>query len=294
MIEDYIRPKTIDEALSLLERTHEGTRILAGGTDLLLKHGDGDPSRWTLIDIVNIPELVGISSTEEGVRIGAACPLAEIVKSPLLTGSMRVLGAGASTVGSPQIRNLATIGGNLCNASPSADTIPALLVLDAQVVIASAGSRRSLPLVEFFTGPGRTKLQVGEMLVSILIPAQPAGACSVYLKHAPRSAMDLAIVGVAVQLWISDTRLQGHIALGAVAPTPLRAFKSEALLAASPSINLETFRSVSRCAIGEISPISDLRASASYRKDMVELLTFRALCQANAQLQQHGKEEQHG
>ena len=176
MIEDYIRPKTIDEALSLLERAHEGTGILAGGTDLLLKHADADPSRWTLIDIVNIPELAGISSTEEGVRIGAACPLAEIVKSPLLTGSMRVLAAGAATVGSPQIRNLATIGGNLCNASPSADTIPALLVLDAQVVIASAGSRRSLPLAEFFTGPGRTKLQVGEMLESDFNP-RPTSRC---------------------------------------------------------------------------------------------------------------------
>jgi len=288
MIEDYIRPKTIDEALSLLERIPQRTRILAGGTDLLLKYGDGDPSRWTLIDIVNIPELGGIISTKEGVRIGAACPLAEIVKSPLLTRSMRVLCAGASTVGSPQIRHLATIGGNLCNASPSADTVPALLVLDAQVFIASAGNRRTLPLVEFFTGPGRTKLQPEELLLSILIPEQPPGACAVYLKHAPRRAMDLAIAGVAVKLWMTSDHLQARIAMGAVAPTPVRAFKAETLLAASLSIDQETFRAVSRCATSEIAPISDIRASASYRRDMIELLTFRALCQANAQLQQQG------
>jgi carbon-monoxide dehydrogenase medium subunit len=189
-------------------------------------------------------------------------------------------------VGSPQIRYLATIGGNLCNASPSADTIPALLVLDAQLTIASVGKHRTLPLVNFFTGPGRTKLQADELLMSILIPEQPAGACAVYLKHAPRSAMDLAIASVAVQLWHVNAHAQARIALGAVAPTPLRALQSEALLAASPSADEETFRAVARCAAGESAPISDVRATASYRRDMIELFTYRALRQANAQLHQ--------
>ena len=286
MIEDYIRPKTIDEALLLLEQIPERTRILAGGTDLLLKHADNDPTRWILIDIGNIPELVGILSNNEGLSIGAACPLAKIVDSQLLSHSLQVLSDAAATVGSPQIRYLATIGGNLCNASPSADTIPALLVLDAQLTIASVGKHRTLPLVNFFTGPGRTKLQADELLMSILIPEQPAGACAVYLKHAPRSAMDLAIASVAVQLWHVNAHAQARIALGAVAPTPLRALQSEALLAASPSADEETFRAVARCAAGESAPISDVRATASYRRDMIELFTYRALRQANAQLHQ--------
>ena len=284
MIEDYFCPKTIEEVLHLLEQTPERTRILAGGTDLLLKQNRDNSSRWTLIDIGNIPELVGIFSSKEGLRIGAACSLGEIEKSPLLTRSLQVLSTAAATVGSPQIRNLATIGGNLCNASPSADTVPALLVLDAQLIIASASQRRSLPLANFFTGPGQTRLKADELLLSISIADQPAGACAVYLKHAPRRAMDLAIAGVAVQLWFSNDHLQARIAMGAVAPTPLRAIQSEALLAASPSVDDETFRAVAHCAAGEIAPISDVRSTANYRRDMIELLTFRALRQANAQL----------
>jgi CO/xanthine dehydrogenase FAD-binding subunit len=285
MIEDYVRPNKIEEALCLLEQNPERARILAGGTDLLLKQSRDDSSRWILIDITNIPELVGIIFSKKGLRIGAASPLAEIIHSPLLTGSLQVLSAGASTVGSPQIRHLATIGGNLCNASPSADTIPALLVLDAKLTIVSARKSRILPLANFFTGPGRTKLRPDELLVSISIAEQPAGACAVYLKHAPRSAMDLAIASVAVQLWYADDHIQGRIALGAVAPTPLRAPQSEAMLASSLTANEDTFRAIARCAASEIAPISDVRGTAGYRRDMIELLTFRALRQANAELQ---------
>jgi CO/xanthine dehydrogenase FAD-binding subunit len=285
MIEDYIRPGTMAEALRNLSQTAGRARLLAGGTDLLLKQ-DKDPcAKMVLVDISDVPGLVGITFTSEGVSIGSATRLAEIARAPLLAGCLHVLSAAALTVGSPQIRHLATIGGNLCNACPSADTIPPLLVLEAELTIASLHERRSLPLESFFIGPGQTRLKDDELLVSIKIARQPPDAVAVYLKHAPRGAMDLAVASVAVKMWNSADHLQVRIALGAVAPTPLRAFHSEELLASSSAPDDETFRAVARCAAGEISPISDVRASAEYRKAMVEVLTFRALHQAYAAVQ---------
>lgn len=286
MIEDYIRPDTLEEVLNLLRKNKGRARIIAGGTDLLLKQNTDATSKLMLIDISEIPELVDISSTENGLRIGAACHFAEIAKSPLLTNTLKVLSMGSSAVGSPQIRNMATIGGNLCNAAPSADSAPPLLALDAQLEIASLNGRRLEDLINFFTGPGETTLKTDELLTAVLISPQPPNAKSVYLRHSPRRALDLAIASVAVQLWNKDDRIQGRIALGAVAPTPIRAVLAEEILTSNPSPDEDTFRTIAQCAAEEAEPINDVRASAAYRKEIIEVLTFRSLCQVSDQLQQ--------
>jgi CO/xanthine dehydrogenase FAD-binding subunit len=286
MIEDYIRPGTMEETLSFLSLAAGQARPLAGGTDLLLSQDKDSSNKMILVDISEVPGLVGITSTSDGLNIGAATRLAEIAKSPLLTGCLHVLSVAALTVGSPQIRHLATIGGNLCNASPSADTIPSLLVLESELTIASLHEQRSLPLENFFIGPGQTRLKNDELLMSIKIGRQPQDAAAVFLKHAPRGAMDLAIASVAVKMWKSADHFQVRIALGAVAPTPLRAFHSEELLASSLTPDDETFRAIAHCAAVEVSPISDVRASAEYRTAIVEVLTLRALHQAYAAITQ--------
>lgn len=288
MISDYIQPGTIEKTLRILSQETGRVCILAGGTDLLLRMVNDLNKKMILVDISEVPGLVGITSTSEGLTIGSGTRLAEIAKSSLLIGSLQVLSQAALTVGSPQIRNLASIGGNLCNASPSADTIPPLLVLDSQLEIASLRMRRTLPLESFFIGPGKTRLTVDELVVSIKIPNQPQHTEAVFLKHSPRGAMDLAIASVAVKMWKSGEQIHARIALGAVAPTPLRALKSEELLASSINLGDETFRAVAHCAAGEACPISDVRASAEYRKDMVEVLTLRALHQAYSAIQQQG------
>ncbi len=286
-LEDYVRPNTIPEALSLLEHAAGQARVIAGGTDLLVKPCKDTAGKFILIDISDIPELTGVTSTAEGLEIRAATRLAEITSSPLLNNGLRVLSVAAATVGSPQIRNRATIGGNLCNASPSADTVPPLLVLDARVTLASRREVRTIPLVTFFVGPGSTVLKADELMVTISIPSPPPSVRAVYLKHAPRRAMDLAIASVAVSLWYTAGQLQTRIALGAVAPTPRRATQAEAMLISTSNPDDKTLRAVAQCAAGEAAPISDVRASASYRQDMVEALTFQALHQAIDSLQSH-------
>jgi CO/xanthine dehydrogenase FAD-binding subunit len=280
MIEDYQRPRTVEETLRMLEKASGQTRIIAGGTDLLLEQGKDLSHAVCLIDICDIPDLVGITSAEDGLSIGAATRLDEIVKSPLLKDSLHVLSVGAATVGSPQIRNRATLGGNVCNASPSADTVPPLLVMDAQVTLVSRREVRTVPLTEFFVGPGSTVLRADELMLMIFVPYPPPRASTVYLKHAPRRAMDLAIASVAVSTWYAGGRVQARIAMGAVAPTPRRSTQAETLLASSSNLDDTTLRAVAACAAGETSPISDVRATAGYRKAMIEALTFQALRQA--------------
>ena len=194
---------------------------------------------------------------------------------------------GVKEVGSLQIRHLATIGGNICNASPSADTIPALLALEASVIILSPKGKRIVPLIKFFRGPGNTVLESNELLASIIIPSLPTDACGIYIGLKSREALDLAIVSVAVLLHKKDGRLNPRIALGAVAPTPIRAKSAEAFLAEAQSIDDAFIRQAAMLASLEVSPISDVRASAEYRREMVRNLTVRALQQAIAEQEKY-------
>jgi carbon-monoxide dehydrogenase medium subunit len=308
IIADYVRAGTIDEVAAALSDTTTRIQLIAGGTDLLTRlqrtvlaeeraaRGSNllssEPLR--VIDISNVRELDGIRVTSDGLHIGAATRLVDVERSPWLISAWRVLADGAAKVGSPQIRNLATLGGNVCNASPAADTVPPLLVLDAVAEIVSSHGRRTLPLADFFVGPGRTRLEPGEFLAGLRLPHPPAGAVAVYIKHSPRQAMDLAVVGVAVLLApppaesVSRTGAGywvGRIALGAVASTPLRATAAEQALAGGSASGADkAFSQASQLAAAAVAPIDDIRASAEYRRELVAALTDRALQLAAAQM----------
>ncbi len=271
---DYRRVYSVQEACEQLEQP--STRVIAGGTDLLLRRTrmDGD---LILVDITPIQSLASIHVEKEGIRIGAMTRLAEIARAEVFQQvAFRALVSGAIQVGSPQIRNLGTIGGNLCNAAPSADTAAPLLALDAVAEIASRKGTRSVALADFFVGPGKTVLEQGEILSSIFIPTPAEGTKSIYIKHSPRRAMDLAFVGVAVVLKSAEQQLVS-IALGAVAPTPIRIPEAEQLIRHSNGINLEVLSEAARLCAEVAKPISDVRSSAEYRKEMIRVLTLKAL-----------------
>jgi CO/xanthine dehydrogenase FAD-binding subunit len=274
---DVVRPNGLDELLPIISNPDLDIRLLAGGTDLLLKYPQQPEADLTLVDITGVIGLSGIAEERDGVAIGAATRLAEIITSDLIADRYPVLAEGAVVVAGPQIRNLATLGGNVCNASPSADTIAPLLVLDAEARIVSASGRRSVPLGEFFTGPGQTVLEPGELLESLWLPWPAPGAIASYTKLSPRRAMDLAVVGVAVALWSDRDGLQSRIGLGAVAPTPLRSRTAEAVINGVNEVTPELAAEAGRTVAAGVSPISDLRASAAYRRLMVERLVTRML-----------------
>jgi CO/xanthine dehydrogenase FAD-binding subunit len=287
MFNSYIRTSSIAETLSALQEAARPVRVLAGGTDILIQvqHSNGHDSA-SLIDISDVAELAGIEAGPDGLRIGAATKLADIERSDLFTGGLDVLIEGVSEVGSLQIRHLATLGGNVCNASPSADSIPALLVLNAVAELASPAGTREVPLHEFFTGPGATVLADNEILVAIRIPPVEAAARGTYIKLKEREVLDLAFVGVAVLLTQGDNGVDARIALGAVAPTPIRATQAEQLLAEADTLTEDVIRQAAQLAADACSPISDVRASAAYRQEMVKNLTEKALLQVLAEVKE--------
>lgn len=278
MIEHYVRALKIDDVLQVLDGANQSVKVLAGGTDLLLQgqHGN-DVAYQTVVDISDIPQIQGIRVTEDGIWIGAATKLADIEASDVLAKQCPILVAGAREVGSLQIRHLATLGGNICNASPSADTLPALFVLEASVKLVSHLGERLIPLASFFTGPGSTIMERTELLTEIFIPAESLNAQGTYIKLKTRQVLDLAFVGVAVLNVLGGNSPDVRIALGAVAPTPVRAKKAELLLAQSQSIDKALIQQASQAVSEDIAPISDVRASAAYRREMAVNLTRRAL-----------------
>ena len=222
------------------------------------------------------------SQYEEGVglTIGAAATVRAVETSAVVRAKYPVLAYAASTLASIQIRNLATVAGNICRASPSADMPPALLVLDAAVVLAGPAGERVVPLAEFFTGPGRTVRQPNELLTEIRVPPPQPHSGAAYIKHSPRRAMDLAVVGVAAAVTLQDGLCRNvRIALGAVAATPRRAREAEAVLEGCEP-TAARLEEAARVAATECSPISDVRGSADYRREMVRVNTARALQQA--------------
>jgi CO/xanthine dehydrogenase FAD-binding subunit len=283
---DYVRIGSVDELLALLKASSDPVQLIAGGTDLLTRLEPDSAQRVLLADIGDIDELAGLVTTDEGLRIGAATKLADIEGSELLTGILSVLADGAAQVGSPQIRHLATIGGNVCNASPAADTVPPLLILDAQAELVSPRGLRTIPLDQFFVGPGQTVVHEDEFLAALFVPTPPEGAVAAYTKQSSRRAMDLAVVGVGALLAWTGDRLEARIALGAVAPTPLRARQAEQLLLEADQLDGEVIAEAARLAAQEARPISDVRASAEYRAAMVQALAERALHRLAARLAQ--------
>ena len=275
---EYFEPKTISDALSLLAKHGAEAKIIAGGTDVMvdIKYKE-EPG--CLVNIKKIPGLDGIRENGGSLRIGALATIRDVETSAVVRDKLPVLWESSHQFASLQIRNTATIGGNICRASPSGETLTPLLVLEAKGKLAFADGERTEPFTAFFQGPGKCSVGAKGLLTEIEVPYPAAGSRGVYLKHAVRGAMDIAMVGVAVLITpdASKNSLQDvRIGLGAVAPTPLRATKTEALLRGKP-LSGALLKEAAAMAASESSPISDQRSSAEYRRWIVEALTRRGL-----------------
>lgn len=276
---EYTAPTTLEQAVALLAEHGADAQPLAGGTDLLvdLKHHSDTPK--VLIDVGNVAELQGIEVTDRGLRIGSAVTHTEIMASPLIHEHAPAMIDAAHTVGALQTRNLGTLGGNLVTCVPSLDSGPTLIALDAQVTVSGPGGSREMSLEDFFVAPRKTALAPGELLVDILIPAECLGKPASFHKFGLRKGQALALVNVAASLRVNakdGTVTEPRIALGAVAPTVIRARKAEEFLAGQPA-GEEAFAEAGRIAVTEAKPIDDFRASADYRRDLIAVLTRRAL-----------------
>ncbi|MEW5865572.1 MAG: xanthine dehydrogenase family protein subunit M [Bacillota bacterium] len=278
---DYVRARSKEEAVDLARRAGQKAKFLAGGTDLLVRIRDRQLRPEVLIDLKGIPGIEGIAYREgEGLVVGAATLLNRVIRDEVVRSRYALLAEAAHTVGSLQIRNRASLGGNISNASPAADTAPALLVYESEVVTWGPSGSRVIPLAEFFRGPGVTALGEGEFVYAIKLPTLKERSFGVYLKLGRTNAVDLAMVSVAaLALENGEVRL----ALGAVAPTPIRLKEAEAILRGR-----KDEEAIARAAVAArraAMPISDIRASREYRLEMTETLTAKAVAQALAGLE---------
>jgi carbon-monoxide dehydrogenase medium subunit len=281
---EIFQPKSLKEASALLKEKGPGGRFLAGGTDLLIAVKEKGLKPKYVVDLKRIPGLTGIRQESDGsVTIGALTTMREVEISPIVLKKYPFLARSAAEVGSVQIRNRATIGGNMANATPSADIAPALIALDAKARIAGLNGERTILLEELFRGPGQTVLAPEEILTAIVIPPVTDALRGDYIKFSPREMMDLAYVGIAVALEMNGGKRcqKVRIALGAVSPTPMRARRAEALLE-NQTITEELAEKAGAEAAAESKPISDVRSSADYRREMVRVNTKRALLNAVA------------
>jgi len=279
-IENYRAPRSLDEAAEILRAGN--VTVLAGGTDVMPQSTAGRlPLQPVLMNVRRVPELRGIAGETGVVRIGALVTITELRESALVRDLLNLLWQACDHFASDQIRNAATIGGNVCNASPAGDTLVPLLALDASAVLASkpdgAVRLRRVPLCEFFTGPGRTVREPSELLAAVEVPLPAKGFVGEFYKHGTRPGLDISAISIAAGACVRDKTLrQVKIAFGAVAPTPIRARQTEALLEGKPA-NEETLEAAAQAAMSEIHPISDVRASEWYRRELVRNMLKRVI-----------------
>lgn len=277
---DYVSAGNLQEVVDLLSSSNEPARILSGGTDLLVQLRENRLRAGLLIDIKNIPELTAIHYDPHiGLWLGAAASCQAIRHNRHVLDRYPGLVDAIRLIGGVQIQYRASVGGNLCNASPAADSIPALIVHEAVCMIAGSHGTREVPVEQFCVAPGRNVLQNGEFLLAITVPAVKENFGAHYLRFIPRNEMDIAVVGAAASVTLDGARqkiLSARIALGAVAPTPLFVEEAGTFLAGR-EITEENLREASRIAQGAARPISDLRGSAEHRRHLCAVLTRRAL-----------------
>jgi aerobic carbon-monoxide dehydrogenase medium subunit len=291
--EKYLRPRHLSEALAFLEEHRGEARIIAGGTDLLNQIRKKEATPRVLIDITQIPDLDRIKCEEGLIKIGALATHHQISVSPLIREKAGALSQGASWLGSPQIRNLGTVGGNIVSGQPGADVTIPLLALNAKVKVLSKKGERIIPLTDFFKGPGKTVVEsASEIVTEVLFPALKEGETSLSLRLAKRKALALPILTASLVLSADLAKKRFHyvnIALGPVAPVPFRAKGAEQCLASAP-IREEVIKEAARKAAQESNPRSNpLRGSGAYRKDMVAALVERGIQQGLYALEvQHG------
>ena len=276
----YLAPGTLAEALELLSQQARGAYPLAGGTDLVVRMKRGEIAPLVVVNLKRIPGLSGIvHENGSGVRIGALASIADIECSPLIRSRHPLLSEAAAVLGAPSIRNLATLGGNIARASPASDMAPSLIVLKARIRIAGPRGNRDLDPESFFSGPGATAMQPGEIITSFFVPHAAARSGAAYLKFGRSGGMDcaLASVAVAITLGKTDTRVEDvAVAIGACSAVPMRARTAEEIIR-SGSLSERHIQEAGSAAAAEASPISDLRARESYRRQLVKVLFSRAL-----------------
>ena len=271
---DYFKPHSLEEVWDL-GKEFPGAKYIAGGTDLMVKIKNRTIVPQTLISLRSLPGLPGIEIGEK-VRIGAMTTITDLIEHPELGRIFPVLVQAAKKIGSPQIRNVGTVGGNLCNCSPCADTALALLILDARVVLRNSRGSREIALEEFFIGPGVSCLSGGELMTGIVLDKPASNVRAIFMKKG-RVKMDLAVASVGVLLEMEgDTCKKARFAAGSVAPVPLRLKKVEELLE-NAVISKETIQEAQKIAMNSISPITDIRSTAEYRREIVGVYIKRAL-----------------
>ena len=276
---EYVAARDAGQAVALLAEHGASVKILAGGTDLLVELKSASHAPRMIVDISRATDLKNIALTDEGLSIGALVTHTEIMDSQLIRETFPALADAAHTIGAVQTRNLGTLGGNLVTCVPSMDSGPTLIALEALVTIAGPEGRRQMPLTALFVGPRKTALKPTELLVEIIIPCRNLGKPAHFLKSGLRKGQALALVNVAASLWVDkkkNTFAEPRIALGAVAPVVMRATQAEAYLEGR-AVTPEAMAEAGRIAAGEARPISDFRASAGYRRDVIAVLTKRAL-----------------
>ena len=280
---DYIAASSLEQVIGLLHQHGEQARPLSGGTDLIMQLRSGQRRVKLLVDIKSVTEVNDfIYDPTQGLVIGAAVPCARLCSDPTFCEQYPGLLEAVSLIGGTQIQSRATLGGNLCNASPAADSLPALIVHAATCLIAGPAGDRRVKIEDFCTAPGKTVLQRGELLVSLHLPLPQAHSAAAYLRFTPRSEMDIAVVGAAAALTLREedgTVESARVALGAVAPTPLYVPEAGEYLAGKPA-SPEAFEQAARLAQAAARPISDLRGTSSFRLHLCAVLVRRALARA--------------
>ena len=274
----FSAPTSLDEAFSLLSGAGDGAGVLSGGTDLIIQYREGHRALGQMVDIKKIPELNVLEfDPASGLRLGAAVSCAVLGEFAPARRHFPGLVESAELIGSTQIQSRATVGGNLCNGSPAADSVCSLMVLNAVCIVAGSGGKREIPAVEFMTGPGRTALQAGELLLEIRVPPPPPNSSDAYLRFIPRNEMDIAVAGAAVALTLEDdkrTVKTASTAICAVAPTPLMVPEAGAALTGA-QMDDAALEAAARASEAAANPISDMRGTVEFRIHLAGVLTRR-------------------
>lgn len=280
---EYSAPKSVAKAVELLAAHGDRARVLAGGTDIIVQVREGRRNVDMLVDVKQIRRLNELGfEKSRGLRVGASVPCYRIYEHKRIAKLYPGLVDAVSLVGGIQIQSRASVGGNLCNASPAADTIPALIVHQAVCVIAGPNGEREVPVEQFCTAPGRTVLQPGELLVGLHIPTPPENFGAAYLRFIPRNEMDIAVVGAGVSIVLDESKsrcVSARVALAAVAPTPLFVPEAGAALI-NGELSYDMIGKAASIAQAAARPISDMRGEADYRRHLVGVLLRRAIVKA--------------
>ncbi|TWU14060.1 Carbon monoxide dehydrogenase medium chain [Symmachiella macrocystis] len=276
---EYEAPTTVADAVKMLAKHNGSARILAGGTDLIDQIRMGRFAPDVVVDIKKVDALHSIDISADGLKLGAVVPCYRIYGNEMICRDYSALADATKIIGGAQIQSRASVGGNLCNSGPAADSTPALIALGAQAVIAGPDETREVPVEKFCTGPGKNVLEPGELLTALVMPARPAHSGSHYLRFIPRNEMDIAVVGAGASVLLDESGknfVSARIAIGAVAATPLFAEEASELLAGQP-VGDEAIEAAMAATRKIATPINDMRGTVEFRKHVTGVLTRRAL-----------------